>query len=81
MSRRDEDESHNFGACVVIAETNKAIGVARPKDSGEDEFEEVERHGRDLSAKSWRVSWQGADRRSRPLVPGGVLAGRTPGQE
>ena len=41
MSRRDEDESHNFGACVVIAETNKAIGVARPKDSGEDEFEEV----------------------------------------
>ena len=41
MSRRDEDESHNFGASVVIAETDKAIGVARPKDSGEDEFEDV----------------------------------------
>jgi hypothetical protein len=38
--RRDDggSEPHSLGAVVVIAETEKAIGVARPDSSNEEAF-------------------------------------------
>jgi len=41
MARGDDDLAYDFGACVVIAETDKAIGVKRPEDSSEEDFDET----------------------------------------